>query len=80
MIIREGKINKKEVGMINERDRRIALKTGALYASIWDEFSPEQWEQFSDDHFFKWMHIPLPKGYFRGKICLDAERSAFGVP
>lgn len=50
----------------------IASETGALYASIWDRFSREGWERFSDDHFGKWSSLPVPDGFFRDKLCLDA--------
>ena len=53
-------------------DRVIAATTGALYASIWDEFDRLQWEQFSKEHFEKWSPLPVEEGFFQGKVCLDA--------
>ncbi|MEW6753624.1 MAG: class I SAM-dependent methyltransferase [Candidatus Latescibacterota bacterium] len=58
--------------MIAEHDRRIATRTGALYASIWDQFSQAQWQHFSDEMFFRWMHLPLDAAFFQDKVCLDA--------
>jgi ubiquinone/menaquinone biosynthesis C-methylase UbiE len=57
---------------IVEEKRRIAVETGALYASIWDEFDRSRWEKFSDDHFLRWSPLPVPTGFFRDKVCLDA--------
>ncbi|MBF0192608.1 MAG: methyltransferase domain-containing protein [Magnetococcales bacterium] len=51
---------------------QIATITGKLYASIWDRFSKEEWERFSNDHFYRWSPLPVPAGFFRNKICLDA--------
>ena len=58
--------------MVVEQEKQVAVETGALYASIWDEFDEGQWEKFSDDMFFKWMHLPLNRDFFEGKLCLDA--------
>jgi len=59
--------------VINSADREIALKTGELYASIWDRFDDAQWSQFSDDHFYKWSPLPMENQEFiKGKVCLDA--------
>ncbi|HID30088.1 MAG TPA: class I SAM-dependent methyltransferase, partial [Desulfobacterales bacterium] len=58
-----------------DRDTEIALETGELYAFIWDQFDKSQWEQFSDDHFFRWSPLPADMGEnnsFKGKVCLDA--------
>jgi ubiquinone/menaquinone biosynthesis C-methylase UbiE len=53
-------------------DKQIATNTGALYASIWDQFDRSQWEQFSDDHFRKWSPLPVDNDFFQGKQVLDA--------
>ncbi|MBF0613913.1 MAG: methyltransferase domain-containing protein [Magnetococcales bacterium] len=50
----------------------IATNTGRLYASIWDRFSKEEWERFSNDHFHRWSPLPLPSGFLKDQICLDA--------
>lgn len=57
---------------VSDADQRVAEKTGALYASIWDQFDKAQWEKFSNDHFLKWCPMPLPDNYFKGKVVLDA--------
>jgi len=59
-------------GRNSDTDTRIAIQTGALYASIWDQFDAAQWEQFSDDHFHKWSPLPVEQDFFRDKVCLDA--------
>ncbi|HEY3418636.1 MAG TPA: class I SAM-dependent methyltransferase, partial [Armatimonadota bacterium] len=53
-------------------DRQIAIDTGALYASIWDQFDRSQWELFSDDHFQKWSPLPVDDDFFQNKRVLDA--------
>lgn len=59
--------------MVSDGDRQIAIETGKLYASIWDQFDEQQWKQFSDDHFFKWSPLPFEdKDFFKNKSCLDA--------
>jgi Methylase involved in ubiquinone/menaquinone biosynthesis len=58
--------------MVDEKNNKIAVKTGALYAYIWDQFDNIQWNQFSDDHFFKWSPLPSSDKFFEGKIALDA--------
>lgn len=57
---------------MSEEDRELAVRTGALYASIWDQFDRAQWVEFSDDHFHKWSPLPVEQDFFRGKFCLDA--------
>ncbi len=54
-----------------ENEKEIAVKTGALYAYIWDQFNRIQWTQFSDDHFMKWSPLP-DSNIFKEKIVLDA--------
>jgi len=59
--------------MISEQERQIALATGDLYASIWDQYDADQWREFSDSHFHLWS--PLPKediDWIKGKTALDA--------
>jgi len=50
----------------------VALATGSLYASIWDEFEKEEWERFADGLFRRWSPLPVDEGFFDGKRCLDA--------
>lgn len=50
----------------------IAVRTGALYAFIWDKFDTAEWKQFSENHFKTWSPLPLPEDFFQGKVCLDA--------
>jgi len=58
---------------IEEKDRNVAIKTGELYASIWDQFHERQWETFSDNHFLNWSPLPAEDiDFIRGKLCLDA--------
>ena len=55
-----------------KKDNNVIDDTGTLYASIWDRFDMKQWEEFSDNHFEKWTPLPVNKGFFKGKVCLDA--------
>lgn len=58
--------------MTQDKDKRIVIQTGALYASIWDEFDNTQWEKFSDDHFNKYSPLPFDSEFYKEKVCLDA--------
>jgi ubiquinone/menaquinone biosynthesis C-methylase UbiE len=46
--------------------------TGALYGSIWNLMSDEEFDKFSDDHWNKFRNAGLPADFLRGKTCLDA--------
>lgn len=57
---------------MNTTNEPVAVRTGALYAKIWDQFDEAQWAQFSDKHFKTWSPLPLPEDFFRDQVCLDA--------
>jgi ubiquinone/menaquinone biosynthesis C-methylase UbiE len=46
--------------------------TGQLYGSIWNLYSDEAFDKFSDDHWNKFRNAGLPEDFLKGKICLDA--------
>jgi ubiquinone/menaquinone biosynthesis C-methylase UbiE len=59
--------------MIPEKETQIAITTGKLYASIWDQFNAAQWTEFSDNHFHLWSPLPEKEiDSIRGKTVLDA--------